>query len=166
VLRSTDGGNRFSLHGYIRHPTMNLWEPNVIQLSDGSLMMLIRVSGAENGALWRSDSLDGGLTWSCPHPTDIPNPSTKFTLLSHGRTIILLNNPNPVIRQRKPLSLWLSHDDAATWPTQRVLADFPAQRGVYYPHGFMDTDRETLYLACDIKQRHYLLKIPFSDFLD
>ncbi len=165
VLRSDDEGRSFRLHGSIRHPRFRLWEPNVAELGDGSLMMLMRVTGAESGALWRSDSTDGGVTWSMPHPTDIPNPSTKLTLFTHDGAVILLNNPNPVIGERKPLTLWVSHDDGATWPTQLILADHPDGRGVYYPHGLMDRERQILYLACDIKTRHFLIKIPFGDFL-
>jgi predicted neuraminidase len=165
VLRSTDSGASFSLHGYIRHPDLSLWEPNVAELDDGSLVMLMRITGSESGAIWRSDSTDGGRSWSAPHPTDIPNPSTKLTVLTYHGAVILLNNPNPVVGERKPLALWVSRDGGATWPVRLVLADHPTGRGVYYPHGFVDPERRTLYLACDIKTRHYLLKIPMEDFL-
>lgn len=165
VLRSENAGKSFTLHGWLGHPDYQLWEPNVALLGDGSLMMLMRVSGVEPGVLWRSDSTDGGRSWSRPHPTDIPNPSTKLTLLAHEGAVILLNNPAPEIGRRKPLSLWVSRDDGATWPTRLVLADHPAGRGVYYPHGFLDRRQRLLYLACDIKTRHYLLRIPFDAFL-
>ena len=165
ALRSTNRGRSFSLHGYIRRPGLSLWEPNIAELSDGSLMMLMRVSGSDPGALWRSDSTDGGLTWSAPHPLDIPDPSTKLTLLTHEGVVILLNNPNPTIGERKPLTLSISRDDGATWERRITLATHPTDRGVYYPHAFMDRERETLYVACDIKKRHYLMKVPFADFL-
>jgi len=163
VLRSTDGGESFTQHGYIRHPEVMLWEPNVAELRDGRLLMLMR---AENtGALWRSDSCDGGLTWSAAHPTDISNPSTKLTLLAHEGALILLNNPNPVKGERKPLELWVSHDDGATWPTRLTLADVPEGRGVFYPHGHIEAERGILYVACETGRVHYLLKIPLADFL-
>lgn len=163
VLRSADAGATFTLHGYIAHPTVTLWEPNVADLGRGRLMMLMRAE--RTGALWRSDSCDAGLSWSQPHPTDIPNPSTKLNLLTHEGAVILLNNPNPEIGARKPLELWVSRDRGATWPTRIKLADVTEGRGVFYPHGHLDAERETLYIACDTASEHYLLKVPFEDFL-
>ena len=57
-----------------------------------------------------------------------------------------------------------SYDDGATWSAPQVLFEHPS-RGVYYPHGLMDRERQILYLACDIETRHFLIKIPFGDFL-
>ena len=163
VMRSVDSGESFTQHGYIAHADVTLWEPNVQEVGEGRLIMLMRAEGA--GSLWRSDSCDGGLSWSEPHPTDTPNPSTKLTLLEHEGALILVNNPNPVKGERKPLELWVSHDRGATWPTQVKLADVTEGRGVYYPHGHIEAERATLYLACDTSKVHYLLKIPLDDFL-
>ncbi len=163
VMRSVDGGETFTQHGYIRHPAVTLWEPNVGEVADGRLIMLMRAEGT--GSLWRSDSCDGGLSWSEPHPTDIPNPSTKLTLLAHDGALILVNNPSAVKGERKPLEIWVSRDRGATWPTQLAIADVTEGRGVYYPHGHIEAELDTLYLACDTSKVHYLLKVPLADFL-
>lgn len=163
VLRSTDRGESFTQHGYIRNEGVTLWEPNVAEVGEGRLVMFMRAE--RTGCLWRSDSCDYGRSWSEPHPTDIPNPGTKLTLLQHEGALILINNPNPVKTERKPLELWVSHDRGATWPTKLRLADVTEGLGVYYPHGHLEPERGLLYLACDTSRVHYLLKVPMTEFL-
>jgi len=55
-----------------------LAENNVVELSDGRLVMLIRADST--GYLKHSESLDRGCSWSMPELTKIPNPGTKFRL--------------------------------------------------------------------------------------
>ena len=112
-------------------------EPTLAQLSDGTLVMLMRVDGS--GRLWRSESRDNGRTWSEAEKTDIPNPGNKPKLIPmpDGR-IALVHTPNPSsgFRNRNPLSLWISDDDLATFGDQRIVTDFP---GSYcYPDGFCE----------------------------
>lgn len=148
VLISGDGGRTWSVHGSIRldeSDEYRCWaEPNIAELRDGSIAMLIRAD--RKGVLYRSDSTDGGLTWSKARPTDIPNPGSKITLygLDDG-SVALLHNPNP--KKRNPLSLWVSFDDMQTWPYQRVLVDTPGS--LNYPDGFVGRDGQILHFAFD-----------------
>ena len=112
-------------------------EPTLAPLSDGRLVMLLRVDGS--GVLWRSESKDLGRTWTEAVKTDIPNPGNKPKLipLPDGR-IALLHTPHPApgFDNRYPLSLWISDDDLKTFGDKRVLTDFP---GNYcYPDGFFE----------------------------
>lgn len=134
-------------------------EPTIAELSDGTIAMLIRVCGT--GALWRSDSKDGGRTWSEAVKTDIPNPNNKPKLipLPDGR-IALIHTPNgtPGFSNRNPLSLWISSDDMRTWPDRRVISDFPGY--FCYPDGFYEDGKiyftiefnrhEILYIVCEV----------------
>jgi len=154
VLISADAGQTWISSNRIG-PT-RLWaENNVVELSDGTLVMLIRTG---TGWLHRSVSKDRGRTWIDPSPTDIPNPGTRFRLfrLSDGQ-IVLLHNPNPAtshpnskrqaLCNRNPLALWISEDDMRTWGYRRVLTDFPGM--LAYPDGVVDKKEEYIQFAFD-----------------
>ncbi|HEY8390329.1 MAG TPA: sialidase family protein [Clostridia bacterium] len=82
VLLSYDGGKTFEKGGEVDTLIEGKWvwsEPTIIELSDNSLVMLLRMDGA--GCLYRSNSYDGGKSWSEPEKTDIPNPGNKVKLL-------------------------------------------------------------------------------------
>ena len=131
-------------------------EPTLARLSDGTIVMLMRVD--HTGCLWRSESKDGGLSWSEPVRTDILNPANKPKLinLDDGR-IALINTHDPVygMKHRFPLELWISDDDMKTWSVKRTLSDFP---GWYsYPDGFVEDGK--LYLAFEFNRHDvYFLK--------
>lgn len=115
-------------------------EPTLAELSDGGVAMLIRVGGT--GRLWRSDSRDGGRTWSEARPTDIPNPGNKPKLIAlPGGRVALIHTPNdtPGFWHRNPLALWISDDDLRTWSDRRVLSDFPGS--FCYADGFYEDER-------------------------
>ena len=161
--RSTDTG-----------PTIGWAENNLVELSDGRLVMLIRddhpfhlvpgrlgrqwKSTLEVGYLKRSESTDNGRTWSSPpEQTDIPNPSSKFRLHRlHTGQIVLIHNPNPRPGHRNPLSLWISDDDMKTWNYKRDLVDFPGR--LQYPDGFVDEKEGYVHFAFDYN-RHDLIYV-------
>ena len=154
VLISIDEGNTWIKSTDIG-PTAGWAENNVVELSDGRLVMLIRADGA--GCLMRSESADRGRTWSPLGRTDIPNPGTKFRLhrLATGR-IVLIHNPNPNCGIRNPLALWASDDDMKTWFYKRILIDFPGQ--LQYPDGFVDEEEGYVHFAFDYN-RHDLIYV-------
>jgi len=146
VLRSTDGGKTYSRHPAAKIPHNGIWrwcENALAELSDGTVAMLLRVD--QTGMLWRTDSFDGGLSWSECRPTDIPNPGNKPRLISipDGR-IALLHTPNPIYREiatddrpvRSPYELWISDDDMRTWGEKIRLTDFPGN--FCYSDGFYE----------------------------
>lgn len=112
-------------------------EPTILELRDGRIVMLLRVCGT--GCLWRSESRDGGHSFTPAEPTDIPNPNNKPKLLrlQDGR-IALIHTPNSTLgfAGRNPLAVWLSEDEMETFSDRRVITDFP---GVFcYPDGFSE----------------------------
>lgn len=161
VIRSNDCGKTFSAHGNIRADT-HLWEPNIVELESNHLLMYIRAN--EGGYLYKSESFDGGLSWSEPGSSNIPNAGTKISLVKIGDAVIMLHNPNS--EYRNPLSLWVSKDNCKTWNTKLDIAwsDIPT-RQICYPHAFADENEKILYVAIDTRWEFYLLKIPFADFL-
>ena len=177
-LLSDNQGQSYSLHGYVATDGLNLWEPNIVETAPGRLLMLMRAG--KSGFLYKSESTDGGRTWSPAVQSDIPNPASKPTLLKHGSHILLLHNPNTHAEGRRDLALWVSSDGGKTWSKKLALASVDPdcdtmddgvseedakKKWITYPHGEINAEEKMLYVACDRKWQHYLLKIPFSDFM-
>jgi len=146
---SDDQGKSWSVHGWIRLSTDDGYrgwaEPNIVELADGTLSMLIRADRL-GGVLYRADSRDGGKTWSKAYKTGIPNPGSKATLYGLGEdTVAILHNPNP--KQRNPLSLSVSFDGMRSWPYRRDLVTSPGR--LNYPDGFVDRQQGFLHFAFD-----------------
>ncbi|MBQ8885179.1 MAG: exo-alpha-sialidase [Clostridia bacterium] len=131
-----------------------LWqwtEPTLMELKDGRIVMLIRINGT--GYLWRSESCDGGMSWSEPVRTDIPGPNNKPKLirLPDGK-IALLNTPNSKLglRQRYPLTVWISDDELESFSYKRVIADMP---GAYsYSDGVPSPDGKHILFAFEFNR--------------
>jgi len=126
-------------------------EPTAVQLSDGSIKMLIRVDST--GFLYQTKSVDGGLSWSEPQITDLANPGNKPKLikLSDGR-IALINTFNSTrgFIGRKPFSVWISDDDMASWVYKKVCVDFDGW--LSYPDGVESDDGKKILFAFDFNR--------------
>lgn len=159
VLISKDNGRTYTRHEGPRtpikgegQPKWNWPEPTLAELSDGTLVMLLRVN--ESGCLWRSESRDGGAVWSAAERTDIPNPSNKPKLIAMpGGRIALIHTPNGRhgMLERTPLAVWISDDDMRTWGYKRTVSDFPG--GFCYADGI-----------CEEGGRHIRFTIEYSRF--
>jgi predicted neuraminidase len=127
-------------------------EPTLACISDGHIAMLLRINGL--GYLMRADSLDGGITWSEPYITDIPNPGNKPKLIQMDKgRIALLNTPNAGqgFQNRNPLSLWISGDGMKTWGYKRDLVTFPGW--LSYPDGIYDPTGNEILFAFEFNRR-------------
>ncbi len=165
AMISDNDGASFSLRGYLWHDKpRHFVEPKVVELSDGTVVLLTREW--TDGWLWRSRSADGGETWSPLERSDIPNPSSKVKLLraQDGR-IFLIHNPSGtdgVQRgRRNPLSLWVSSDDMRTWDTKVDLVR-DENGGLNYPDGFIDEERRELHFAWEDARRVYIMRVPLD----
>jgi len=153
-----------------------LFENAIAELSDGRLAMLIRGDVNRHrraGCLWRSDSSDGGKTWSDPYLTDIPNPGTKPRIvnLPDGR-IVLFHNPNrkdyadPKVhknhhRHRTQLEMWVSADGMESWYLKRTIVSAP--KVAQYPDGFYDAEGKAIYLCWEDDKTIYFQKILLEE---
>jgi len=116
----------------------NLNEPTVVELSDGSLYMLMRNSDSPGG-LWQyeSKSTDGGVTWSNATSSGIQSPraQSKLLKLSNGHIILLWNNVSSSENlPRVPLSVAVSTDDCDTWSD---AVDIRSGSGIYSNFGLL-----------------------------
>lgn len=90
-------------HRGVIQPT--LWEDE-----KGQVHMLLRSS---EGKIYRSDSSDGGRTWTEAYPTKIPNNNSgiDLTRLSDGRILLVHNPVGENWGKRSPLSVSISEDN-------------------------------------------------------
>lgn len=159
VMISWDAGKTFSRHGCIG-ANHGLWEPNCIEVAPDRLLMLMRDKAS--GYLVASESMDGGLVWTPPARTNIPNPNTKLTLLKVQKALLLINNftTERGMRHRTHLQIRRSLDGGRTWTRPYLLAD--EGENLFYPHAFADDAARCLYVAYENGHAHWMQRIPYT----
>lgn len=110
--------------GRIISPTGNL-QAQVVQLTDDHLFCFMRRGGdfepTTEGWMIRSDSHDGGRTWSPGVNTEIPNCNSAVDLIKLASgSLMLVYNDN--MNDRTPLTVAVSKDGGGTWPHKRNIA--------------------------------------------
>ena len=177
VMEPNEDFTAFTRYGRICHetpggelPGQPMFENTIAQISDQHLAMLIR--GDLSNRLWRTDSADGGRTWSAPVKTDIPNPGSKPRILNlpDGR-VLLFHNPNEKDyddtapdashKYRTPLELWVSDDGLQSWCVKKTLVAAP--KLAQYPDGFYDAERQAVFLIWEDDVSISFLTIPLAD---
>ena len=122
-------------------------EPCIVERKDGSLLMLARTG---EGALYRSLSSDGGLTWSDPERTTLVSALSPLTLrrMPDGRLFVLYDHARPIgnmIFPRRPFVFSLSDDDGETWGPPWIIDDEPDRSFVYGSITFLKEGILSLY---------------------
>jgi predicted neuraminidase len=103
-------------------------QPAVVELAPGRLLALCRRGGdyepGEDGNVVRTESSDGGRTWTPGVETDFPNPNAAVELikLRNGHLLFVFND-SPT--ERTPLTVAISTDGGKSWPHRRSLAAGP-----------------------------------------
>lgn len=99
-------------------------QPTLWESEPGSVHMLLR---STEGAIYRSDSADGGRTWCQAYPTDLPNNNSGIDLvkLESGALALVYNPTRPEPGKHKgprtPLVLALSRNNGLTWEDELLL---------------------------------------------
>lgn len=96
------------------------------------------------GAIYRSDSGDGGRTWGDAYPTGLPNNNSGIAVarLADGTLALAWNPVAGDWAARTPLRLSLSGDDGRTWDRHFDLASGPGEFS--YPAVIADGGRITV----------------------
>ena len=95
-----------------------------MQLNDHDLIAYCRRGGDYNpktiGYIVRSESHDGGMTWSEGKDSAFPNPNAAvdFIKLASGRLLLIYNDS---MTRRTPLTAAFSSDQDHTWPISAIL---------------------------------------------
>jgi predicted neuraminidase len=135
-------------------PTQQLWtksgpirsrkgniQPAVVQLSDDHLVAYCRRGGDYDpktiGYIVRSESHDGGLTWSEGQDSKFPNPNAAIDLLDlkSGRLLLIFNDS---MSRRTPLTAALSWDRDRSWSVRRNIRE--GEGDFAYPSAFQARD--------------------------
>ncbi|MGY3261517.1 sialidase family protein [Frigoribacterium sp. 2355] len=110
VMISRDGGSTW---GEVAVPgSTGAVHMNVHELPDGSLLALFRSRWAD--AVHASRSTDGGLHWSAPVPTELPNnnSSVQWVPLADGRLAIVYNHRRADATTPRRLGLYDEIDES------------------------------------------------------
>lgn len=135
VDRSTDGGESWQASGLIAidhaaTPGPGVIQPTLWESQPGRVHLLCRSSA---GCAYRSDSEDGGLTWSELLPTDLPNNNSGLDVvrLADGRLVLIHNPTAGDWAARTPLRLAVSDDNGQTWPRRVDVETEPGEEFSY-----------------------------------
>ena len=112
------------------HPK-GIIQPTVWESKPGHVHALMRSRGV--GQIVRSDSADGGLTWTMPYLTGLPNNNSGLDVTKliaspgdpgydEGYAPLALAY-NPVTSGRTPLVISVSYDNGVTWTDQLTIAE-------------------------------------------
>ena len=121
VLRSTNDGESWTLHSLAFDGIHPFGEPTLIALGGDSVLAVFRstnsdhrVSLKQQGFLWQSLSIDGGLYWSVPERTDIWGFPPNLIETSNGDLLCTYGYRRPPYGIRASFS----HDRGTTWDSR------------------------------------------------
>jgi sialidase-1 len=119
----------------VDQPQRGAMEPEVVELADGRLLMIVRT---QLGHIATSHSSDGGDRWSTPSKLSVAAPeapATIRTIPSTGDLLLVWNNTFTAGTghggRRTPLNSAISRDGGATWEHIRALESDPQAAYAY-----------------------------------
>ena len=143
-------------------PEGNL-QAQVVQLDDDNLFCYLRRGGdfepTEDGWMLRSESKDGGFTWSDAVRTEFPNPNSAVELIKlKNDHLLLVYNDN--MNDRTPLTVAVSTDQGKSWPYRRNIGG--GDNTFAYPYAIQGKD-EKIYLIYTTNSRTTVMLAVFYE---
>ncbi|MCP4171343.1 MAG: sialidase [Fuerstiella sp.] len=133
--------------GHVDAPKRGAMEPEVIELTDGRVMMIVRT---QLGYIGRSYSADGGDTWTEMQSLGVKAPEAPATLRrvpATGDLLLVWNNTFTAGAghggKRTPLTAAISSDEGASWRHVKNLESDPG-RTYSYTSLIFDRDRAVM----------------------
>jgi predicted neuraminidase len=161
-LRFKPSTNEWSESNRIKSPQGNL-QPAVVQLADNDLFCFLRRGGGyeptTEGWTLRSESHDGGKTWSEGAKTEFPNPNAAVELIKlQNGDLLFVYNDN--MNDRTPLTVAVSRDGGKTWPFRRAVAG--GDNDFAYPYAIQAKDGK-IHLVFTTNGRTSIMQAVFSE---
>jgi predicted neuraminidase len=148
VDRSTDDGktwrrsNGFPVPGKFKEI-----QPTLFETREGRIVALMR---SNTRKICRSESVDGGETFTPASETDLPNPSAGIDVVKTRKgDVFLIYNPTSIART--PISLARSTDEGRTW---KKVADLETELGEFSYPAMIETAAGSLDIVYTWKRSH------------
>lgn len=128
MAMTSDSGETWKLSQPV--PEAGLTQPTLVEFPDGRISAFFR-NGDARRRIKRSDSRDGGMTWSEVTVTTLPHPGAGIEAirLKNGHLAMVYNDKEVDPRDR--LAISISTDEGATWQWTRRIIDEPNARFDY-----------------------------------
>lgn len=154
-------------------PKRGAMEPEVLELNDGRVLMIVR---SQLGEIYASLSNDRGESWSAGKPWAVRSPESPATLRRIPATGDLLLVWNPAYDaaaghggRRTPLVAAVSTNEGQTWSTPRTLEDRRDRQYAYTSVAFVENRVLLSYYVEDSSTRRISTRfrsLPLSWFYD
>jgi len=117
-------------------------QPTIWESAPGRAHMLLR---STDGAVYRSDSDDGGRTWARAYATSLPNNNSGIDLCrtDFGLLALVYNPISGDWAARTPLSMAFSADNGATWGDAFIFEHEPGE----YSYPAIVADGSSLHIV-------------------
>jgi len=145
------------------HSRIGNIQPAPVQVDDQYLVSYSRRGGgygpSKDGWLVRSESRDGGRTWSAGVDSKFPNPNSaiEFIKLKSGNLLLIYNDS---MTQRTPLRAALSTDGDKTYPHQRNIQE--GRNDFAYPNAVQTADG-LIHLVYTTDRRSVIHHVTFDE---
>jgi len=135
AMESRDEGKTWTELGRVPLPQVegiewnHLHEPHVAELSDGTLIGMIRGHHPMGLTLYQTMSYDGGKTWTVPVHLGVNGAPPHVLLHSSGAVITTFGRREAPFGERAIVS----YDGGKTWPDEYILRDDAPNGDLGYP---------------------------------
>ncbi|MBX3177186.1 MAG: exo-alpha-sialidase [Candidatus Hydrogenedentes bacterium] len=137
-------------------------QPTFWESEPGQVHALMR---STSGHAWRTDSSDGGKTWTPVYDSGLPNNNSGFDAvrLEDGRILLVYNPVAGNWAARTPLDLAMSEDNGKTWKTVAHLEADPDLRSEFsYPAIIQTTSGDVVITYTYQRERVRCWIVPLS----
>lgn len=130
-------------------------QPTLWQDEQGIVHMLMRSS---EGAIYRSQSRDGGLTWDTARRTSLPNNNCGIDMakLADGRLVLVYNPVSGNWAARSPIAFTVSEDNGRSWSNPEILDHVPCKTNIEraeFSYPAIVADGNDVYITYTWKRR-------------